>query len=276
MISLIVNADDLGLSPERDRGIFAAFRDGIVTSATLIANGPSFAMAVAQARSEGLPVGIHLNLSDGIPLVGAIAGLTDSSGRFPGKQLMRQALLQGACDLSAVRCELQAQVDKVLATGLEPTHIDGHQHCQIYPDLTALVIDLARDNGITALRSSRPADPVTTEVPEELHEDLALFRHLGSSAHDAFRRAGFRTPDGLWGLPLLHSLDIASLSSLLSGLEHGFWELMTHPGYPTVGGRPFEGEQRQIELEALTSREARQVIEACGIRLCSYRELPCV
>ena len=275
MIALIVNADDLGLSAERDRGIFAAFGRGIVTSATLIANGPSFAGAVEQAHSDGLPVGIHLNLSDGLPLTGPIGGLTGPCGRFPGKQLMRQALLHGDCDLPAIRRELQAQIDKVVATGLEPTHIDGHQHCHIYSRLIALVIDLARANGITALRSSRPADPAEVEISEELREDLRLFRRLGSSAHGVFRAAGLRTPDGLWGLPLLHTLDTARLSSLLTRLDQGFWELMTHPGHPTPSGRPFEGEQRQVELEALTSREVRQVVEARGIRLCSYRELPC-
>ena len=55
MISLIINADDLGRSPERDRGILEAFQYGIVTSASLLANGASFVTAVSLVKKAGLP-----------------------------------------------------------------------------------------------------------------------------------------------------------------------------------------------------------------------------
>ena len=38
-LKLIVTADDLGIAPERDEGIFEAFEHGIVTSASLLVNG---------------------------------------------------------------------------------------------------------------------------------------------------------------------------------------------------------------------------------------------
>jgi predicted glycoside hydrolase/deacetylase ChbG (UPF0249 family) len=65
-IRLIVNADDLGCGPARDRGIFRAFQQGIVTSASLLANGRTFAEAAREARTLGLPVGVHLNLAEGV------------------------------------------------------------------------------------------------------------------------------------------------------------------------------------------------------------------
>ena len=100
MISLIINADDLGSNRDRDRGILEAFEHGIVSSASLLANGPSFTTAVAQAKETGLPVGVHLNLADGTTLAGPIKGLTDSAGRLPGKQKLRQCLANGACGLT--------------------------------------------------------------------------------------------------------------------------------------------------------------------------------
>lgn len=275
MISLIVNADDLGINPERDRGIFEAFGRGIVTSTSLIANGSSFATAVRQAAEVGLAVGVHLNLSEGRPLTGPIPGLTGPSGLLPGKLEMRDYLCGGQCDLPGLRRELGAQIEKVLASGVEPGHIDGHQHCQIYPGLTALVIDLAREYGLDAMRSSRPADPVDADIPEALQDELRLFRRLGRTAHAAIRAAGLRCPDGLWGLPLLHSLNTPVLCDLLRTLGEGFWELMVHPGYPVANGRPFENNQRQSERIALTSAPVRQLIEQRGIRLCTYRDVPC-
>ena len=79
----------------------------------------------------------------------------------------------------------------------------------------------------------------------------------------------------LWGMPLLNRLDTVSLCKLLDGLSEGFWELMTHPGYPSDNGGLFNGPQRQIELQALLSTEAKQVIARRQIRLCSFGELAC-
>jgi predicted glycoside hydrolase/deacetylase ChbG (UPF0249 family) len=275
MISLIINADDLGINSERDRGILEAFRHGIVTSASLLANGPSFDTAVIQAKTAGLPVGVHLNLSDGRTLTGPIAGLTDAQGNLPGKTWLRHHLADDSCSLTAIRAELSAQIAQVLQAGLQPDHLDGHQHCQLYPRLTAMIIELAREYGIPALRSSLPADPCDAAVPEDLTEEICLYRRLGQNAHTLIIASGIKAPQGLWGLPLLHSLDTSRLYRLLENLPEGCWELMTHPGYPFSQGRPFEGSQRQVELRALLSAEAREVVTRRCIRLCTFAELPC-
>ncbi|MGK2945670.1 MAG: carbohydrate deacetylase [Desulfuromonadales bacterium] len=275
MISLIINADDLGINSERDRGILEAFRHGIVTNASLLANGPSFDTAVAQVKAAGLPVGVHLNLSDGRSLTGPIAGLTDSLGILPGKQWLRELLTGDDCDLVAIRAELSAQIAHVLQTGLQPDHLDGHQHCQSYPHLTTMITGLARQYGLNAMRSSLPAEAGDEEAQGSLAEDMTLYRRLGARAHATIIAAGIKAPQGLWGMPLLHSLDTTRLCRLLENLPEGCWELMTHPGYPCRQGRPFEGPQRQVELSALLSAEAREVVTRRRIRLCTFAELPC-
>ncbi len=273
MISLIINADDLGINPERDRGILEAFCQGIVTSASLIANGPSFDAAVEQVKATGLPVGVHLNLSDGKAMTGPIRGLTDAEGNMPGKKWLRQQLLAGECDQTSIRNEFSAQIEQVLRAGLEPDHIDGHQHCQIFPLLTDMIVELASEFGIDAMRSSLPAGPDGTAAHGTLAEEMRIYRHLGPKAHAIIVAAGVRTPQGLWGMPLLHGLDTKSLCSLLQQLPEGYWELMTHPGYPYPSGRLFEGAQRQIELEALLSAEAQEIIARRQIRLSTFGEL---
>jgi len=276
MISLIINADDLGIHAARDRGIIEAFQDGIVTSSTMLANGPSFASAAVQARSAGMPVGIHLNLSDGVTLTGPIRGLTDQAGRLPGKRQLRRYLLGEDHDPAGIRRELAAQIEKVMQTGLNPGHIDGHQHCHTYPALIDMVVELAREFGLDAMRSTCPADPPETKVPAELAGELNLFQAHGQQAREVTRASRIRTPDGLWGLPQLHSLDAVELCLLLEKLPDGFWELMSHPGYPGPQGRPFEGKQRLAEVRALCSAEAREGIDRRGIRLSTFGELPCV
>lgn len=275
MISLIINADDLGINTDRDRGILQAFRQGLVTSASLIANGPSFASAAEQVKVTGLPVGVHLNLSDGSTLTGQITGLTDSHGQLPGKRMLRQCLAAGACDRNAIRNELAAQIERLFTGGLQPDHLDSHQHCQVFPCLTTMVIELAREYGIHAMRSSLPAEAAALDPAGLLGEDLALYRQLGRVARATILGAGIRTPDGLWGMPLLNSLDTTRLCQLLEDLPEGHWELMTHPGYPCKQGSAFDAPQRRIELQALLSAEAQEVVARRRILLNTFGELPC-
>jgi len=160
MIRLIVNADDLGSGAPRDRGIFAAFTHGIVTSASLLANGRSFAQASREVLACSLPTGVHLNLSEGNSLTGAIHGLTDAAGNFPGKTALRHILLAGQLDRANVSRELLAQIEFVRTAGITPDHLDTHQHCLLFPALTGIIADVAEASGIRALRLPLPAEPV--------------------------------------------------------------------------------------------------------------------
>jgi len=102
----IINADDLGMSEEIDRGIFEALDRGIVTSASLMVDGPHAAEAVRQVRQRSdVSLGIHVAFDD--------------RGRW----------LINVQDARAVERELKRQLDAfVRLTGGPPTHIDSHHH----------------------------------------------------------------------------------------------------------------------------------------------------
>jgi len=102
----IVNADDLGMSEEIDRGIFEALDRGIVTSASLIVDGPHAIEAVHQARQRtDVSLGLHVAF--------------DRRGQwFVNMQ-----------DQAAVERELTRQLEAFeRLTGGPPTHIDSHHH----------------------------------------------------------------------------------------------------------------------------------------------------
>src|SRR5260370_36600419 len=83
--NLIVNADDLGWTDGVNRGILDAFRGGIVTSTSLLANGIAFTEGVKAAKSAPrLSVGVHLNLSDGAPVADreSVTSLLNDDGEF--------------------------------------------------------------------------------------------------------------------------------------------------------------------------------------------------
>ena len=65
MRQLIVNADDLGLSPGVNRGIADAVARGVVTSTSLMVRWPSSDDAARWARAHGsVSVGLHLDLGE--------------------------------------------------------------------------------------------------------------------------------------------------------------------------------------------------------------------
>ena len=132
MKQLIVNADDLGLTPAVNRGIVRAFQNGIVTSASLLVTGGAFEEAVALARQNPkLDVGLHLTLVEERAVLDpdAIPTLVDQSGRFPrtSAEFIRRAIL-GGISWYEVEREIAAQIALFQKTGLPLSHLDSHQH----------------------------------------------------------------------------------------------------------------------------------------------------
>ncbi|MDE2293479.1 MAG: ChbG/HpnK family deacetylase, partial [Elusimicrobia bacterium] len=110
---LVVNADDLGISPAVTKGILEAHEAGILKSASLMANAPGFEDAVRRLRScPTLGVGLHFNLTAGRPLSAQTpeGGLVDRSGRFHplGRFILRCAA--GRVKAEAIERELRAQL----------------------------------------------------------------------------------------------------------------------------------------------------------------------
>lgn len=276
MPRLIINADDLGAGELRDRGIFESFTCGIVTSASLLANGPSFASAVATARQIGLPLGVHLNLADGDPLCGPIPGLTLADGGFPGKTGLRRLLSAAALDPAPLARELAEQIERLLAAGITPDHLDTHQHIFLYPQLTAIVLDLAAKYAIPALRLPVPGESPAADAAADdpLCGALALYRQLAPACVERVRAARIATPDGLFGMPLLNRLDKPALLATLAQIPAGNWELMVHPGYADDHSS-FGGVERQTELLALTSPQVAAALREAGITPITFRELTC-
>lgn len=275
MPKLIINADDLGAGAETDRGICEAFANGIVTSASLLVTGVSARSAAAGARDCGLPLGVHLNLSEGWPLTGTIAGLTEPDGRFAGKQRTRQRLASGAFDRTALRREIDAQIETALGWGLSPDHLDSHQHVFLFAGVTEAIIEAAGKYRISALRLPLPRLNAGQPPTPELQAELDLYQRLAPIAAEKLRVADLAHPTGLFGLEYLNRLNSSRLHELLAAIPpRGVWELMVHPGHPDPDN-PFSGPERELEWQALTAPASRARVQELNIKLISYGELQC-
>jgi predicted glycoside hydrolase/deacetylase ChbG (UPF0249 family) len=146
--ALIVNADDFGLTRGVNAGILQAHEDGIVTSTTLMVNMPGFSDAVAQAmRHPKLATGLHLNLTYGRPLspANAVRSLVDDGGRF----VKNPSYVLGNGRPDEMMTEFGAQVRRFLSTGLTLSHIDTHHHLHRSAVVLDLVVETAKELGVT-------------------------------------------------------------------------------------------------------------------------------
>lgn len=66
--SLIINADDFGWNSQRDKGIKECFEKRGITDSTLIVNAYDSRACLEYSNAANLPVGLHLNLTDGPPM----------------------------------------------------------------------------------------------------------------------------------------------------------------------------------------------------------------
>jgi chitin disaccharide deacetylase len=243
---LIVNADDFGLTPGVSRGILAAHRLGIVTSSTVLVTAGVDRESLAKARESGLGLGLHVNLTLGAPITPA-KSLVGPDGRF-----MRDASRAAArAEAKDVETEVAAQIERFLAlTHGPPTHLDSHHHVGVHSPVREVFLGAARRLGV----------PVRSE------DDAARARA---------RSAGLRTPDHFFGGsgPAPYWTREHTLGHL-SRLPAGVSEFMTHPGFfDQALAFSRYGRQRETELVALGSPDARAVAAALGVTLCHFGDL---
>jgi len=287
MRQLIINADDLGLTTGVNRGILDSHHYGGVTSASLMANGEAFEEAVAMSRrATRLSLGVHLNLTQGIPLSApsAVPSLVDARGRLyltPSRLLSR--LITGRINLREIELEFQEQIVKVLRAGIIPTHLDGHKHVHILPGVSEIVIRLAQEFGIPSARCPLEEFPPATPLPRSPRDPKTrvLKQYLVGRAVSWFARrfrlglsrAGLNSPANFFGLTETGFLNTKTLENILERLPEGVSELMCHPGYTDsrlerTGTRLLA--QREVEVEALMWLRTRMLGIEKGIQLISY------
>lgn len=147
---IIVNADDFGCDAATNRRIIDCFEQGLISSATVMANMPGFNEVVqwweSQEKKPGL--GVHLNLDEGEPVSAAFRAAYPNSRLFYNGSVVR-------CDkryLQAIRQELKAQIEKMLSAGIRPAHFDSHHHLHTHWPIARIIVSLAREYGIQNIR----------------------------------------------------------------------------------------------------------------------------
>lgn len=227
---LVVNADDLGLSQGVNRGIITAHEHGIVTSASLMVRWPAASDASRYFRDyPALGIGLHLDLGEWIWQRGEWIPLYE---------------VVSLDDEKAVRDEVFRQLAVFRdITGMDPTHIDSHQH----------------------VHRTEPVLHITREVAQSLRIPL---RHCNPKI---CHRGDFYGQTER-GASLHENISTDRLLDILASLPPGITELACHPGNGDMLNTMYKSE-RQQELRVLCDPKVKESIDVMGIELCSFRTI---
>ena len=277
-VALVVNADDLGLHADINRGIERANREGVVTSASFSVVGEAFDDGVETcARCPELDIGLHLTLIEECPLSPpeSLGRLVGPDGRFlDDHSALVGRVLTGQISRQAVRREFEAQFAKLLDAGIQPSHVDAHQHVHLLPAIWPAVVGLAVEHGIPWVRVPR-FHPVAVGAPSP---KVVLMRS-GLNALQRVRRASLsplRSPDAT---PALGHSGHLTTDRILRGLgadrSGGVVELVAHPGVtsPSLSERYRWGYDWSGETDALVDPGLRTSLEREGYSLRTFADL---
>lgn len=237
---LVVNADDLGRSSPINQGIIEAHQRGIVTSASLMTTREEFVEAVDLARENPkLGIGLHLDLD-------AFFEVQHGIGRLISYK-------DHALPLPAIAETIESQIRKILGTGLPISHLDGHHHVHLRPELFATIAALASKYKIKVIRYFKGFyESLYPEIQMGWIKDL--MGRFDLACTDTFF-AGWEPVES--SLPGYQYFDPT--------LSFQWAELMVHPG---------KGESwREKELEHCTSSSIRHLLQENHIQLTTFNDL---
>ncbi len=239
-MKLIINGDDLGISSVIDAGIIKAYKDGILTDATIIVNQDIFKDTIQLCKEHDIPVGVHLNLTFGEPILNSHKTLVDKNGVFFNENIVCDE--NNYFDKEEIKNEFSAQIEKVLAEGIDVTHLDSHHHVHWAKNIKEAFFEVAKKYSL----SFRPAKDWDCQ-----------FSYLGTKEKLYF-------DDCFFG-------DGATVHNLIETLKKYEGKTLALMSHPRLGDLMFS--HPITEVDVLTSKEVKDFIKENNIQLISYKDL---
>jgi chitin disaccharide deacetylase len=239
-MKLIVNCDDFGYSKAVNYGIIEAYKNGVVTSTTLMAGMPGFNHALELLRENpGLGCGVHLTLSAYKPVLKTHKTIVNEKGEFYRKLLECKDL--NKIDLNEVYDEFCAQIEKVIKGGVSITHLDSHHHVHTFEFLKPVMDKITKKYNL----------PIRGGLNYELDYDKVM----------PFEGAFYG-----------EDVSIETFKGII-GKGYDIVEIMTHPAYADsfLMTSSSYNLKRLDELEILTSKELRNLLDKNNVELCNYK-----
>ncbi len=272
---VMFHCDDAGMSHASNLGAIESLEKGVVTSVSIMMPCPWVPEFVQYVKEHPqTDAGLHLTLNSEWslyrwgPLAGqaAVPGLCDPDGYLwhPVQDTAKHATPD------EVEREIRAQIEKALAMGLHPTHIDTHMGAlAATPEFMERYLKVGIEKHLPVLAIGGHRTFARVENPEAMQ----YIRQLVNRVWDA-------------GLPVLDDLHTASYDwkegsksgrfvEMLKALKPGVTMVIVHCSRPTDEFPLItsSSDMRFEDLKAMTDPELRRVIKEQGIILTTWREL---
>jgi predicted glycoside hydrolase/deacetylase ChbG (UPF0249 family) len=273
--AVIFHVDDAGMSYDSNMGTIQAIENGVATSTSVMIPCPWVPHFVAYLKHHPeVDAGLHLTLNAEWrnyrwgPAAGqrTVPGLVDAHGY----------LWHGVSDVvehataDEVETEIRAQVEKALAMGMQPTHLDSHMGTCFQPPFIERYVKVGIEMGIPILMFGGHMEHVRAEAGEF----EPLIRALAKRLWDA-------------GLPVIDDLVTQpteandygqrkqQLIALLRDMKPGITQIIVHCTAPTEAFSHISstGAARAAELRLMTDPDIRACIRDQGIILTTWRDL---
>jgi predicted glycoside hydrolase/deacetylase ChbG (UPF0249 family) len=265
---VIIHADDLGETHAVNAAAIKALEAGAINSASMMVPCPWFPEIADYAKSHPeADLGLHLTLTaervyyrwgPAAP-IDKVPSLVDRNGYFHHDWDQHQQI-----NPKDVETELRAQIERALAMGVRPTHLDSHQY--------------------RLIMSGKDLFDVFLRVSHEYHLPVFVTR-------DWFAEHPYlESMVGPGDIVLDHTVTIEPEVSAekwadfylkaLKSLKPGVTEFVIHPGFDDEELRAATRERatwgaawRQRDYDFFTSERFRQLLTQENIKLITWREL---
>jgi len=274
----ILHADDIGMCQASVEAFRQLNEVGILTCGAVMVPCPWFPSAAAYARENlRADVGVHLTLTCEWPHYRwgpvstrePLSGLMDEEGFFPH----RSRQVQETADSKAARIEMNAQVERAKAFGIDITHIDTHMGSVAHAKFAQTYVELAMANRIPAMMLRADEDDLIRHGMDS--ESAATFTRMLQQLESQ----GMPLLDKEIGLPLDRPEDrMEQARAILADLPVGVTHFLCHPSVDTPELRAITADWRGrvADYELFMREETRQMIRDLGVHVIGYRQIRAV
>ena len=263
---LILHADDLGFTHSANAASFDALDKGVISSASIMMPTPWITEVAAYARAHPeADLGLHLTLTaewltyrwGSVASSDKVPSLLDPDGTFPNND----SVVAARAKQEEIELELRAQIQKAMALGIRPTHLDSHMGSLFTtPALLATYVKLAREYHLPflALKNNPFGEAPMPLGPNDIPLDALI---------QAFPSV---TPDK-WKEFYLNAI---------ANLKPGLNEIIVHLGHDdaelqavTVNHAPWGSAWRQRDYDVVNSPEFKKALQDNKVILIKWRDL---
>jgi len=272
---VIIHTDDIGMCQASVQAFKDLWAFGTITSGAVMVPCPWFPATAQMCRENPeMDMGVHATLNaewenyrwGPVSTRDQSSGLMDAQGYFHQDN---EVVYQNARP-EAVVIEVNAQIEKALAAGIDVTHVDSHMGTILNSLFIQSYIQAAASRQLPNMLPRTNAKGI--ELMGVSSEELTMYEPIMAQLESM----GIPMLEGIVSMPLEHDQDHTGLAKkLLSELPVGITHFILHPSIDTPELRAIcpDWSARVANYNAFMNVELKKFIETENIKLIGYRQI---